>query len=100
MFQGARKQAFEQLSGQTRFTVYGNDCYGFGLLASGFIDLVCEAQLGVYDFMALAPIITEAGGLITNWSGEAVSLDSGDCVLAAGDRRCHEAALSLLAASA
>lgn len=97
---GPRREAFERLSAQTRFTVYGNDCYGFGLLASGFIDLVCEAELGVYDFMALAPVIAEAGGIITNWRGEPVSLESGDCVIAAGDKRCHEAALSILGASA
>jgi len=97
---GPRREAFKSLAAQTRFTVYGNDCYGFGLLSSGFIDLVCEAGLGVYDFMALAPVITEAGGLITNWRGEPVGLTSGDSVIAAGDKRCHDAALSLLSASA
>jgi inositol-phosphate phosphatase/L-galactose 1-phosphate phosphatase/histidinol-phosphatase len=95
-----RLAAFDALARQTRFTVYGNDCYGFGLLASGFLDLACEADLGVYDFMALSPIVTEAGGIITNWRGEPVGLGSGDTVLAAGDARCHEAALSLLGASA
>jgi inositol-phosphate phosphatase/L-galactose 1-phosphate phosphatase/histidinol-phosphatase len=95
-----RRAAFDALAAESRFTVYGNDCYGFGLLASGFLDIACEADLGVYDFMALSPIVTEAGGLITNWRGEPVGLESGDSVLAAGDPRCHEAALSLLAASA
>ncbi len=50
--------------------------------------------------MALAPVIAEAGGTITNWRGEPVSLESGDCVIAAGDTRCHDAALSILGASA
>ncbi len=92
--------AFERLRAAARFTVYGNDCYGFGLLASGYLDLACEAQLGVYDFMALAPVIIEAGGVITNWRGEPVGLESGDRVLAAGDPEIHAAALSLLNQSA
>ena len=97
MFAGeTRRAAFDRLSSSVRFTVYGNDCYGFGLLASGFLDLVCEAELGVYDIMALAPIVTEAGGVITDWRGEPVGLDSGDSVLAAGDPVCHSAALSLI----
>ncbi len=37
--------------------VAGCDCYAYGLLAAGFADLVVEADLKPYDYMALVPII-------------------------------------------
>ena len=52
-----------------RFPVYGGDCYGYGLLAMGLIDLIVEADLDVHDFMALVPVIEGAGGVVTDWRG-------------------------------
>jgi len=47
--------------------LYGCDCYAYGLLAAGFCDLVVEADLKPYDYMAQVPIIEGAGGVITDW---------------------------------
>ncbi len=80
-------------------TIYGGDCYAYGLIASGFHDLVIEANNGIHDFLPLVPVIEGAGGIITDWQGKTLGLASGDKVLAAGDRRMHEAALKLLAAA-
>ncbi len=33
--------------------MYGCDCYAYGLLAAGYCDLVVEADLKPYDYMAL-----------------------------------------------
>ena len=49
---------------------WGGDCYAYGLLAAGHVDLVVEASLKLYDFAALVPVIEGAGGLITDWRGE------------------------------
>ena len=65
--------------------VYGGDCYNYGLLASGTLDLVCEAGLALYDFAALAPIVEGAGGRFCNWQGDPVNADGGGQVLAIGD---------------
>jgi inositol-phosphate phosphatase/L-galactose 1-phosphate phosphatase/histidinol-phosphatase len=46
--------------------------------------------------MPLVPVIEGAGGVITDWEGRALGLHSGDKVLAAGDRRMHDQARSLL----
>ena len=80
-----------------RNTGYGGDCYAYGLLASGHIDLVVEAGLKPYDFCALVPVVEGAGGRITDWRGEALGPRSDGRVIAAGDPRIHEAALELLA---
>ena len=97
MFPGGDFDAFERLRARVRRAVYGAECYAYGLLASGHVDLVAEATMKPYDFLALAPIVTGAGGVITDWSGEPLTLGSGDRVLAAGDARIHGAALEVLA---
>ncbi len=97
MFPGGDFDAFERLRVRVRRAVYGAECYAYGLLASGHVDLVAEATMQPYDFLALAPIVAGAGGVITDWRGEPLTLGSGGRVLAAGDARIHGAALEVLA---
>lgn len=47
--------------------LYGCDCYAYGLLAAGFCDLVVEADMKPYDYMALVPVVQGAGGRMTDW---------------------------------
>lgn len=47
--------------------LYGCDCYAYGLLASGYCDVVVEADMKAYDYMAHVPIVEGAGGVITDW---------------------------------
>ncbi len=66
--------------------VWGGDCYSYGLLASGFVDIVFEENLSPYDFAALVPIVKGAGGHISNWRGEELTLQSTGKVIAVGDK--------------
>lgn len=61
------QQAFNSVRDAVRTPLYGCDCYAYGLLAAGCVDLVVEADLKPYDFMALVPIVQEAGGVMTDW---------------------------------
>ena len=79
-----------------RSTLYGGDCYAYGLLAAGHIDLVVEAGLKTYDYCALVPVVEGAGGCISDWEGNALRAGSDGRVIAAGDRRVHARALELL----
>jgi len=65
--------------------IYGGDCYNYGLLASGHLDLVVESGLKLYDFAALVPVVEGAGGTMCDWTGEPLSIDSEGDVLALGD---------------
>ncbi len=65
--------------------VYGGDCYNYGLLASGHLDVVCEAGLELFDFAALVPIVEGAGGMMCDWSGEPLHAASDGRVLALGE---------------
>ncbi|MEQ1888249.1 MAG: histidinol-phosphatase [Alphaproteobacteria bacterium] len=90
--------AYLRVAAHTRMHRYGGDCYSYAMLAHGLIDLVIETALQPYDIQALIPIITAAGGIITNWRGGPA--DQGGQVIAAGDARMHALALELLKADA
>ena len=98
MFRDADAAAFARVSRAVKLTRFGADCYAYGLLAAGFIDLVLEASLKPYDFCAMVPIVEGAGGIATDWRGTGLDLDSDGRVLVAGDRSTHRAALALIAA--
>ena len=79
-----------------RFRRFGGDCYNYGLLASGFIDLVIEADTQPYDYLPLVTIIEGAGGVISDWDGNPLGLNSDGRVVAAATAELHHQALTLL----
>nr|CAX83984.1 Inositol monophosphatase [uncultured bacterium] len=97
MFSGLNQSAFERLTRSVKQRRYGADCYAYALLASGFVDLVCECKLKVHDHAAVTAVIEAAGGLVTAWDGSTLGLATNVCVLAAGDKRSHAAAMKILA---
>ena len=94
--EGAEQAAFARVRQAVRYPLFGGDCYTYGLLAMGLLDLVIEADLDAYDFMALVPVIEGAGGIMTDWRGHALHPGSDGRIIAAGDPRLHAAALALL----
>ena len=95
LFSSAKEQAaFGRIKARARLTRYGGDCYGYCLLAAGFVDIVVESGLKSYDVAALIPIIEGAGGRITTWDNKPAL--QGGRILATGDARVHKEALSLL----
>lgn len=103
LFSGLAEEAFIRVRNKVKVPLYGCDCYAYALLGSGHVDLVIEAGLKPYDFMALIPVVEGAGGIITDWKGNKLSWKpesegnfSGFNVIAAGDAVIHQEALSLL----
>jgi len=94
---GADMPAWERLSAAARRTSYGGDCYGFGLVALGQIDIVAESGMKVWDWTALVPVIEGAGGRLTDWNGDALRPDSEGKALAVGDPALLAQAVRLLA---
>ncbi|MEM9062762.1 MAG: histidinol-phosphatase [Pseudomonadota bacterium] len=87
--------AFIGVKDRACLTRYGTDCYAYGLLAMGQVDLVVESGLQPYDIASHVPLITAAGGVVTAWDG-------GDCrwggqVVAAATEALHAEALEILA---
>ena len=45
------------------------DCYGYLLVATGRAEVMIDGIVGPWDTAPLLPIIAEAGGVFTDWSG-------------------------------
>ena len=93
-FSAAGHSAFQRVGRSVLDILFGGDCHNYGLLAAGHLDLVMEEGLKPYDWAALVPVVQGAGGLITDWRGQPLTLASEGRVLAAGDPRIHREVLS------
>lgn len=82
---GEYDRAYEIFERETSKMAWGGDCYMYGLIASGFMDIAFEQNLSPYDFAALVPVITGAGGHISDWRGDPLTLNSAGKVIALGD---------------
>ena len=93
-FKGKELEIFNKIRSKTKYqssggVFCGGDCYSYGLLASGFIDIIIETGLSNYDYTALIPVIEEAGGIITDWQGKKLDLNSDGRIIACGDQELH-----------
>jgi histidinol phosphatase-like enzyme (inositol monophosphatase family) len=98
-FDDHQGQHFMALAAKTdhKRMVMGGDCYNYALLASGFIDIVCEAGLKLHDYAALVPVVEGAGGTMCDWNGDPLHAASDGHVLALGDPARLEDAVAALA---
>ena len=120
MFDASTRPAYDALAAAARIPLFGCDCYAYGLLSMGLCDLVAEADLKPYDYMALVPIVEGAGGVMSDWKVRTPtrlpsqsshssllqgaplrwrisdSVEYRGEVLAAGDAELHAAALAVL----
>ena len=97
LFDGADAYRFERFRQDVDFVTWGGDCFAYGLLASGYIDIVVEAGLALHDFAALAPVVNGAGGSMTDWQGRPLHHRSDGRVVAIGDPDLAPSVLALLA---
>ncbi len=88
---------WQRLAGAVRRNSWGGDCYAYGLLALGQIDIVAEADMKVWDWAALVPVIEGAGGSVTDWQGQPLRNDATQRVLAVGNPALTAEAVRLLA---
>ncbi len=91
------RAAFHAVADQAKLTRYGTDCYAYGLLALGQIDLVIEAGLQAYDIHAPIAVVQASGGVVTDWSGGPAHTSSR--IIAASNPEIHAAALAVLQAN-
>jgi myo-inositol-1(or 4)-monophosphatase len=83
---GTHAGAWRSLAGRVARTSWGGDCYAYGLLALGQIDIIAECDLKIWDWAALWPVVEGAGGCLTTWAGEAPRAGCDGRIVAVGDR--------------
>lgn len=76
--------------------VWGGDCYSYGLLANGWLDICVETMLAPYDFAALSPIVQGAGGWMGDWDGKPLTLQSDGRTIALGNEALKDQFFDLL----
>lgn len=89
----------EALRTETAWRVWGSAALAYGRLAEGRIDLSLDAGFKIWDVAAMVPVVEGAGGTITDWQGQPITLDTGTQVLAAGNAALHAAALKRVRAA-
>jgi myo-inositol-1(or 4)-monophosphatase len=94
---GGDMPRWQKLADAVRRVSWGGDCYAYGLLALGHIDVIAEVTMKLWDWAALVPVIEGAGGRITDWSGAPLRPDGDGRVLAVGDPALLDPAIVRLA---
>jgi len=95
-FDAKADAAFAKLRAVARTSVYTGDAYAYAMLASGQISAVLDTGMKPYDFCALVPVVQGASGVITDWHGKPLTIDSPGDVLAAATPELHKIILATL----
>ena len=80
--------------GHTRRMAY--DCYPHALVAAGQIDAVVDCGLQPYDYLPLIALVEAAGGIICDWQGKALTLQSDGRVVTAATPELRDEILAVL----
>ncbi len=90
------RKGFEILKEKSKYFRLGGDCYMYGMLSSGLIDIVIEDTLKVHDYMALINVVEGAGGKITDKYGKPISLHSDGSLIATSSTALHNEIIDLI----
>ena len=97
MFENSNfKKKFEKIIKETKYHRFGGDCYNYGMIASGYIDIVIEDTLKTHDYMALIPVIEGAGGKITDKYGNLINLQSDGSIVVSSNETLHKKLIDII----
>lgn len=89
-------QVFDRLTTAAQTRRMGYDCYPHALVAMGHVDAVVDYDLQPYDFLAVSVVIDAAGGVMTDWSGAPLTMESDGRVISAATPELHSQLLDLV----
>ena len=87
---------YERLCQTAKWTQYSGDCYAYGLLACGWIDLIVERDLKPHDVVGVVPIVSGAGGFVSDWRGRDVDAGTDGTIVAASSQELAERAVEAM----
>jgi histidinol-phosphatase len=79
MEQQGRGADYRRMADATKLQRSWGDAYGYVLVATGRAEVMLDPVVSVWDCAALLPVVTEAGGSFTDWSG-APTIHSGEAI--------------------
>ncbi|MGH1575834.1 inositol monophosphatase family protein [Planktotalea sp.] len=74
----------------------GADCYPHALVAAGHVDAVVDFDLQPYDYLPVSAVVEAAGGIMTDWQGNPLTLQSDGRTLTAATPELHAELLALV----
>ena len=90
------RKGFETLKEKTKYFRLGGDCYMYGMLSSGLIDIVIEDTLKAHDYMALINVVEGAGGKISDKYGKPITLQSDGSLIASSSPQLHNEIINII----
>lgn len=92
-------KGYDRLRASGRLRVFDGGAPAYGALSRGLIDICLNADdLDAYDICALCPVVQEAGGIISDWEGQSLTLASSGAIVACASPELHTAVLGKLTA--
>ena len=79
----SRREGWRNLAARASMSRTWGDCFGYLLVATGRAEAMVDAVANPWDLAALLPIVREAGGVFTDWSGAATAF-SGSAIATNG----------------
>jgi histidinol-phosphatase len=64
-----RRNGWRDLAARAAVSRTWGDCYGYLLVATGRAEVMVDDRMNAWDAAAILPIVNEAGGVFTDWSG-------------------------------
>ena len=90
------KKSCDKIINKSKYYRLGGDCYMYGMIASGLIEIVLEDTLKTHDYMALIPVIEGAGGVVTDKYGASVNIKSGGSIVASANKILHKEIIDII----
>ena len=72
-----RGAAWRELESRVHIARGWSDCYGYLCVATGRAEVMVDPQMTPWDAAALMPVVSEAGGVITDWKGRVTAFGEG-----------------------
>lgn len=96
-FDSATRPGMERVRTNSLWNVFDGGCLSFAALAEGRLGIsVCGPNLDNFDICALVPIIEGAGGVISDWQGQPLTMTSKGEIVASSSAKLHQSVLALL----
>jgi histidinol-phosphatase len=83
MTKEGRGADYRRMAAATKLQRSWGDGYGYVLVATGRAEVMLDPIVSVWDCAALLPVVTEAGGTFTDWSGTP-TIHSGEAIATNG----------------